>query len=54
MGSTATHLDLMNMNERVKAYNGAFTIKSKINKGTAVTVKFPYNNIGKDMVKENV
>lgn len=27
---------------------------TEINKGTAVTVKFPYNNIGKDMVKENV
>lgn len=53
-GFNGHSLGLMNMNERVKAYNGAFTIKSKINKGTAVTVKFPYNNIGKDMVKENV
>ncbi|WP_125761216.1 sensor histidine kinase [Companilactobacillus hulinensis] len=34
-------LGLMNMNERVKALNGAFSIKSKLNEGTTVTVKFP-------------
>ncbi len=44
----------MNMNERVKAYNGAFTITSKINKGTTVKVKFPYNNLNKDTVRTNV
>ncbi|MRN06774.1 sensor histidine kinase [Lactobacillus sp. 0.1XD8-4] len=44
-------LGLMNMNERVKAYNGAFIITSKINKGTTVKVEFPYNNLNKDQVK---
>ncbi|WP_334328543.1 sensor histidine kinase [Companilactobacillus sp. HBUAS59699] len=34
-------LGLMNMNERVKALNGAFNIKSVKNEGTTVTVKFP-------------
>ncbi|APX72652.1 sensor histidine kinase [Companilactobacillus allii] len=34
-------LGLMNMNERVKALNGAFNIKSTVNEGTTVTVKFP-------------
>lgn len=34
-------LGLMNMNERVKALNGAFNIKSTKNEGTTVTVKFP-------------
>lgn len=48
-------LGLMDMNERVKAYNGAFKITSKINKGTSVKVKFPYNNdLNKDMVRTNV
>ncbi|AGR65161.1 hypothetical protein N134_05470 [Limosilactobacillus reuteri TD1] len=54
-GFNGHSLGLMNMNERVKAYNGAFTITSKINKGTTVKVKFPYNNaLNKDMVRTNV
>ncbi|MBB1078891.1 sensor histidine kinase [Limosilactobacillus sp. STM2_1] len=43
-------LGLMNMNERVKGFNGAFSIKSKINAGTSVQVRFPYNDVNKDMV----
>lgn len=34
-------MGLMNMNERVKALNGAFSIKSEPGNGTMVTVKFP-------------
>lgn len=34
-------LGLMNMNERVKALNGTFEIKSKPGTGTTVTAKFP-------------
>ncbi|WP_282803220.1 sensor histidine kinase [Secundilactobacillus kimchicus] len=34
-------LGLMNMNERVKALNGAFSIRSQPGNGTTVTAKFP-------------
>ena len=43
-------LGLMNMNERVKSFNGAFTIKSEINRGTSVKVQFPYNDASKETV----
>ncbi|MCH4171436.1 MAG: sensor histidine kinase [Lactobacillus sp.] len=34
-------LGLLNMNERVKALNGVFTLESKIGEGTSVKVEFP-------------
>lgn len=34
-------LGLLNMNERVKALNGVFTLDSKIGEGTSVKVEFP-------------
>ncbi|WP_125711714.1 sensor histidine kinase [Companilactobacillus kedongensis] len=34
-------MGLMNMNERVKMFNGAFKINSKSGEGTTITVKFP-------------
>ncbi|MCD2255682.1 sensor histidine kinase [Agrilactobacillus fermenti] len=34
-------LGLLNMNERVKALNGVFTIDSKVGEGTSVKVEFP-------------
>lgn len=49
-GFNGHSLGLMNMNERVKSFNGAFSIKSKINVGTSVQVRFPYNDVNKDMV----
>lgn len=41
-GFNGHSLGLMNMNERVEALNGAFSIHSKPNAGTTITVKFPY------------
>ncbi|MCT0223494.1 sensor histidine kinase, partial [Lactiplantibacillus plantarum] len=34
-------LGLLNMNERVKALNGTFTLHSQPGAGTSVTAKFP-------------
>ncbi|AKP64367.1 ATPase histidine kinase DNA gyrase B HSP90 domain protein [Levilactobacillus koreensis JCM 16448] len=40
-GFNGHSLGLLNMNERVKALNGAFEIKSQAGAGTTVTAKFP-------------
>lgn len=42
-GFNGRSLGLMNMNERVKALNGAFEIKSTPGVGTTVTAKFPFS-----------
>lgn len=50
-GFNGHSLGLLNMNERVKAYNGDFKINSTLNQGTTITVRLPYNNVSKDTVK---
>ena len=45
-GLTREHIGFYGMQERVKYYNGTFTVNSQPNKGTKISVRIPFK--GKD------